>query len=1301
VETRADPATGEPVITRVSGDRLHPTNFGRLCTKGATHAELMRADEGRLNTALMRPSRGGELAPVAVDDAVAEAGRRLRSIIDEHGADAVALYVSGQMSIEAQYVATKLAKGFVRTVHIESNSRLCMASAGTGYKQSLGADGPPGSYTDFDQADLFFVIGSNMADCHPILFLRMADRLKAGAKLIVVDPRRTTTADKADLHLPIKPGTDLALLNGILHLLVESGDIDDDFIAEHTEGWADMPDFLADYPPDVVAGLTGLPEADIRSAAAMIAEAGEWMSCWTMGLNQSTHGTWNTNAICNLHLATGAICRPGSGPMSLTGQPNAMGGREMGYMGPGLPGQRVVSSAEDRAFVEERWNLDHGSIRSDVGPGTIEMFSRLGAGEIKACWIICTNPVASVANRSSVINGLTAAELVITQDTYSATATNGYADIVLPATLWAESDAVMVNSERNLTLLAQAIPPPGDARPDWELICQVADHMGYGADFAYKSSAEIFDEIREFTNLSTGYDLRGASYDRLRETPLQWPVAPGGAPDRNPIRYLNDGVSQHLFVDDDGQRPRLAFPTPSRRAVFHARPHMDARELPDDEYPVVLNTGRLQHQWHTMTKTGKVDKLNKLNSGPFVELHPDDASTFGITDGSRVELTSRRGRAVLPAVVTDRVRPGNCFVPFHWNDEHGEDLTINALTSDAVDPVSLQPEFKACAVRLKPVASESLPGLPDSAPTLEDDERLYLAGFFTGLEDGASGIPVLPGSAPVRASVRLWIDGLLAGRYSRSVATEPQPEDGPLVLWASQTGTAEAFAAQVAGRLRGARLRNMDEAPLAELSERRDVVIVTSTFGDGGPPDNGADFWDRLHATDTPALEGMRYAVLGIGDRSYDDFCGHAKSLDRRFAELGAVKLLDRADCEAYDDEPMARWADTVVDLISTSSGAEATGAMAREVAVPFTRAHPLRTPLCRNILLTPRTSVKEVRQFGFDVSEHDVTYAVGDALGVFVTNDPASVDCWLTSVGLAGSEPVLVDGVEVPLRKALESSYDICRVTPNLVNFLADRCEPDATKLLRSKAERDRWMVGRNGLDLVAEFGVRADPEEWQESLVRLTPRSYSISSSPLVSPHEVQLTVSIVRYRNPRGHERGGVSSTFLADRASHADVFLQPSPHFRPPEEGATPMIMVGPGTGIAPFRGFLQERRALGHTGPNWLFFGDQHRTEHFYYRDDLEDMVRDGLLNRLDLAFSRDQPDRIYVQHKMSDYGADVWRWLEDGAHFYVCGDATSMAKDVDDALTAVIRTHGGLSGDAAHEYKRELVATKRYVRDVY
>ncbi|MDT5003688.1 MAG: sulfite reductase flavoprotein alpha-component [Mycobacterium sp.] len=1331
VQTSTDSGTGLPVIARVSGDRLHPTNAGRLCTKGATHAEMMRADDGRLLSALLRPSRTDEPVPTPVDDAIAEAGRRLRAIVDKHGPDAIALYVSGQMSLESQYLATKLAKGFLQTKYMESNSRLCMASAGTGYKQSLGADGPPGSYGDFDVTDLFFVIGSNMADCHPILYLRMADRLKAGAKLIVVDPRRTTTAERADLYLQIKPGTDVALLNGLLHLLVEdetnSGAIDFDFIAEHTEGWDVMPAFLADYTPARVAQITGIGESELRLAAAMIAEAGDWMTCWAVGLNQSTHGTWNTNAICNLHLATGAICRPGSGPMSLTGQPNAMGGREMGYMGPGLPGQRSVLSERDRDFVEQVWGLPPGTIRPEFGPGAVDMFERLAAGEIKACWIICTNPVVSMPNRRTTIAGLEAAELVIAQDTYRDTATNRYADIVLPSTLWAESELVMVNSDRTLTLLQQSIPAPGQTRPDWQLICQLAGELGFGDQFAYSSSAEVFDEIRRFSNTATGYDLRGASYSRLRETPLQWPVPPDDDSDRHPIRYLNDGVSQHLFVDENGHRPMLAFPTPSRRAIFHPRPHMDADELPDDDYPFVLNTGRLQHQWHTMTKTGRVDKLNKLNSGPFVEIHPVDAVAFEIADGQPVELTSRRGRAVLPAVVTDRVRPGNCFVPFHWNDEHGEYLTINALTNDAVDPDSLQPEFKVCAISMRPLHTVDVPasrhpvaaqlGLAQTrAPKLDHHEKLYLAGFFTGIADAKVGVPVLPESAPVRSDVRLWIDGMLAGQYSKGepVGSPAHNGDaGPLVLWASQTGNAEEFAARVANMVPGCRLANMDDIGLDKLTAARDVLVITSTFGDGGPPDNGAGFWQRLESPDAPSLNGVRYAVLGIGDRSYDNFCGHAKSIDSRLADLGATRLRDRTECEIYDDEPMDRWAQEVTALaggaagepVNGQAGAVTTIARPAKVAEPFTRTRPLLAPLSTNVLLSGPMSAKEVRQFGFDISAHDVSYAAGDSLGVYATNSGHAVDTWLSATGLAGREVVEIDGQERTLRDALTSCYDICRVTPDLLRFVAESCpDRNAAKVLLAPRDKiDKWLVNRNALDVIGEFAVRADPAQWQEVLVRLTPRQFSISTSPLVSPHEVQLTVSVIRYRGTDGGPRGGVATTYLADRATElpVPVFLQRSPHFRVPEDGAVPMIMVGPGTGIAPFRGFLQERRALGHAGRNWLFFGDQHRSDNFYYRDELESMGADGLLNRLDLAFSRDQADRVYVQHKMLDYGADLWRWLDEGAHFYVCGDASRMARDVDAVLTHIIKTHGGMSDEAAHHYKRELVAQKRYVRDVY
>lgn len=635
-------------VIKVVGDKAHPSNFGRLCTKGTTCGQAI-ADSGRMDSAYVRHQRNQDPVRADMDVAISETARRLRGILDRDGPGALAFYVSGQMSLEAQYLANKLAKGFVRTPNIESNSRLCMASAGSGYKLSLGADGPPGSYDDFDKADLFFVIGANMADCHPILFLRMMDRVKAGAKLIVVDPRRSATADKASLFLQIKPGTDLALLNGLLHLLVENGDTDADFIASHTQGWDAMSGFLADYTPANVAQTTGLPEDDIREAARMIGSAAEWMSCWTMGLNQSIHGTWNTNAVCNLHLATGAICRPGSGPFSLTGQPNAMGGREMGYMGPGLPGQRSVLVDADRSFIEDLWHIPRGSVPHQPGGGTIDLFEQMRDGVIKACWIICTNPVASVANRKTVIDALKAAELVIAQDAFLDTETNRYADILLPGALWAEAEGVMINSERNLNLTRKAVDAPGQALPDWQIIARVACEMGFAEAFTYASAEDVFEEIKQAWNPATGYDIRGGSYARLRDQPLQWPCGPDNESTRNPIRYL--GFRDTLTGATTAPRPTgPIFPTQTGKAVFFPRPHMPPAERPDDEFPIVLNTGRLQHQWHTLTKTGKVPTLNALNARPFIEVHPDDAQSLGIREGDGVEIRSARGLAVLPAM---------------------------------------------------------------------------------------------------------------------------------------------------------------------------------------------------------------------------------------------------------------------------------------------------------------------------------------------------------------------------------------------------------------------------------------------------------------------------------------------------------------------------------------------------------------------------------------------------------------------------------------------------------------------------
>ncbi|OKP93186.1 reductase [Paenibacillus sp. P3E] len=1384
-------------VVKITGDKEHPANFGRLCTKGSTAAAAI-TESGRMEYAYSRPSRGTEPVKMEINTAITETAQRLRSILEEHGPDALSVYVSGQMSLEAQYLINKLAKGFIRTPNIESNSRLCMAGAGNGYKLSLGADGPPGSYQDMDQTDVFFVIGANMADCHPILFLRMMDQVKSGAKLIVVDPRRTATAEKADLFMQIKPGTDLALLNGLLHLLVKNGHTDPDFIARFTSGFESMEAFLEDYPPDKVSEITGIPEADIRQAADWIGEAPEWMSCWTMGLNQSIHGTWHTNAICNLHLATGAICRPGSGPFSLTGQPNAMGGREMGYMGPGLPGQRSLVSEADRSFIEKLWEIPQGTLRTDVSGGTISMFESMITGKIKACWIICTNPVATVPNRKKVIAALEAAELVITQDSFLDTETNRYADILLPGALWAEGEGVMINSERNLTLMQQAVEPPGEAMPDWQLIARVATEMGYAEAFSYSSSAEVYAEIQQAWNPKTGYDLRGATYARLRETPVQWPSAPDHQNDRNPIRYLNrqGGIDGSERPSDSS--PDIVFPTENGKAVFWARPYMPPAEMPDSEYSFVLNSGRLQHQWHTLTKTGKVPKLNKLNPGPFVEIHPEDAGVLGIKDREPVELRSRRGLAILPAVLSDRVRPGNCFAPFHWNDVFGSQLAVNDVTNDAVDPMSLQPELKFCAVSLVKAAGQPAGELhtpdmdsnPASTPagaetarpkeaitmkqldtlagvlgieapaalTLDRHEQAYLSGFITSLRTEAgrsvSGIPVLPPTAPFEAPTRFFVDGLLAGMFSRTSVpgveaysrTEPLSGSAPsetapfpdsatttklpvTILWASQTGNAEDAAIDCAKKLQQAgydvQLVNMNHYAVSDLTANRFVLFIASTFGAGDPPDNGESFFQSLKAENAPQLQDLHYAVLAFGDSNYDLFCGFGRNLDTRLAELGAQRLLDCAHCDTDFQEQVDAWTNDISALLSgftsspkpgvpaaasdNSSSQLAVSAQVAPSSEPrgYHRNHPVPSRLLFKQNLNQAGSEKETRHYAFDLTPAGLKFEAGDALGVWPANCPDLARNLLDTLDIEPSTPVRVKGQgEMPVTEALLRHFEIARVTPDMLRFIRDRTQ-DArlSKLLDSEnlADLKQWLWGRQLIDVLQEYPVSLSAQELLEQLKPLQPRLYSISSSPKANPNEVHITVSTVRYEN-NGSARKGVCSTFLADLATEdtdIPIFIHKNAHFRPPANPNAPMIMIGPGTGIAPFRGFLQDRKASGAKGKNWLIFGEQREDRDFYFRDELEALRKEGFLHRLDTAFSRDQADKIYVQHRILEHGAELWAWLQKGAHFYVCGDAQQMANEVDAALKTVIQKHGGMTADEANHYVQEMSLTKQYARDVY
>jgi assimilatory nitrate reductase catalytic subunit len=662
-------------IVSIRGDPSHPANKGRLCAKGLA---LHKADPGfRALFAEIGDRRA------TWDEALDFVAEKFRNVIREHGPDAVAFYISGQLLTEDYYVFNKLAKGLIGTNNVDTNSRLCMASAVAGYKQTLGADAPPACYDDLDTAECVFVAGSNAAWAHPVLF----GRLEAAQPrhLIVVDPRRTDTARAATLHLQIVPGTDVALFNGMLSVMRRQGWCDDEYIRRHTQDFSSLEDF----PLDQAAAVCGVPAEQIFEAARAFALSRATLSLYCQGLNQSSSGTAKNAALINLHLATGQIGRPGAGPFSLTGQPNAMGGREVGGMANLLSAHRDLSSEKDRKEIADLWGVR--SVPERPGKTAVEMFEAVRTGEIKAIWIACTNPAQSLPDQNRVHEALERAELVVVQDAYRNTETAAYADVFLPAAGWGEKEGTVTNSERCISRVRAAVPPPGEARADWKIAVDFARRLcsffpGKEKLFEYQTPEDIFNEHRETTR-GRDLDITGLSYALLTERgPQQWPFPEGAAAGRK--RLYEDGV----------------FPTPSGRARFVPTPYRPVAEEVDQRYPLRLTTGRLRDQWHTMSRTGTVASLFAHEPEPRVGVHPDDLARLEIRPSDLVKVMSRRGHVYLRAAADADVAPGVVYVPMHWGARFlggAERRGVNELTTAALDPSSRQPELKHCAVRME------------------------------------------------------------------------------------------------------------------------------------------------------------------------------------------------------------------------------------------------------------------------------------------------------------------------------------------------------------------------------------------------------------------------------------------------------------------------------------------------------------------------------------------------------------------------------------------------------------------------
>ena len=692
-------------ITGVRGDPDHPANFGRLCTKGSTlhlTASASVTQQTRLLQPLRRLQRSDAPQPVGWHAALDLAADKFSNIITEHGPDAVGFYLSGQLLTEDYYVFNKLAKGLIGTNNIDSNSRLCMSSAVAGYKQTLGMDSPPTCYDDVNHAGTIFIVGSNTAYAHPILFRRIEDARKANPalKIVVCDPRRTDTAEIADLFLPIQPGTDVMLFNGMLHIMLWEGWLDTAYVAAHTSGFDALKSLVRDCTPDLVAQTCGIAKEDLLQAARLFAgmTSGEsaqrspTLSLYCQGLNQSSSGTAKNAALINLHLATGQIGKPGAGPFSLTGQPNAMGGREVGGMANLLSAHRDLGNPAHRAEVAALWGVH--DVPSQPGKTAVEMFQAAADGEIKALWIACTNPAQSMPDQATVRRALERAEFVVVQEAFATTITCQYADLLLPATTWGEKEGTVTNSERRISRVRAAVTAPGQTRHDWQIAVDFAQRLEARAGakntlFPYPTPESVWQEHRESTR-GRDLDITGMSYDLLNQSPRQWPLPEGHV--HGKTRLYENGI----------------FPTPDGRARFVSAAYKPVAEPRESRYPFSLTTGRLRDQWHGMSRTGTLGRLFGHVSEPAIQMNPQDMARRLLKEGDLVHVTSKRGSILVPVQASAELGLSQVFMAMHWGEEFlsgtsasGERLAgVNALTTSAFCPDSKQPEFKHAAVKV-------------------------------------------------------------------------------------------------------------------------------------------------------------------------------------------------------------------------------------------------------------------------------------------------------------------------------------------------------------------------------------------------------------------------------------------------------------------------------------------------------------------------------------------------------------------------------------------------------------------------